>query len=71
MIALITPGGYLDAFNKMNAPAQRMEVPTDPDTVTYGKADLEETIKVLTQCGVRLLTPAEILTTMPRYPLSI
>ena len=28
-IALITPGGFLDAVNRMNAPAERMEVPTD------------------------------------------
>ncbi len=67
MIAFITPGGYVDAFNKVNAPAQRMEAPTDPDAVTYAKADLGETIKVLNQYGVRLLTPDEILTTMPRY----
>jgi hypothetical protein len=28
-IALISPGGFLDAVNKMNAPAELMEVPTD------------------------------------------
>ena len=30
----------------MSAPAERMEVPTDADTVTYANADLTETIKV-------------------------
>ena len=68
LIALITPGGYVDAFNKMNAPAQRMEVPTDPDAVTYAKADLGDTINAFKRYGVRLLTPDEILTAMPRYP---
>jgi mannose-6-phosphate isomerase-like protein (cupin superfamily) len=68
-IALITPGGFFDAINKMNAPAERMEVPTDADTVTYANADLTETIKVFEQYGVRLLTADEIRTEMPQYPL--
>ena len=68
LIALITPGGYVDAFNRLNAPAQRMEVPTDPDAVTYAKADVGETINVFKRYGVRMLTPEEILKTMPRYP---
>ena len=68
MIALITPGGFVDAFNKMNAPAHRMELPADPDTATDARADLCETIKVFKEYGVRLLTPDEIITTMPRYP---
>jgi mannose-6-phosphate isomerase-like protein (cupin superfamily) len=38
MILLVVPGGFLDAINKMNAPAERMEVPTDVDTVTYATA---------------------------------
>ena len=41
----------------MSAPAERMEVPTDADTVTYANADLTETIKVFPRYGVRLLTP--------------
>lgn len=68
MIALVTPGGFVDAFNQMNAPAERMELPTDPGTLTYAQVDHGETIKALKQRGVRLLTPEEILTTMPRYP---
>jgi mannose-6-phosphate isomerase-like protein (cupin superfamily) len=68
-IALWVPGGVLDAFNKMNAPAERMEVPTDLDTVTYANADLTGTIKLFEQCGVRFLTPDEIRTAMPEYPL--
>jgi hypothetical protein len=46
VIAIIVPGGIMDAFNKMSAPAERMEVPSDSDTVTYATADLTETIKV-------------------------
>jgi hypothetical protein len=39
-IALLVPGGFLDAVNRMNAPAERMEIPTDHDTVTYANGDL-------------------------------
>src|SRR5262249_57703838 len=69
VILLVVPGGFLDAVNKMNGPAARMEVPTEFDTVTYANADLTETIKVFEQRGIRFLTPAEISTEMPQYPL--
>jgi quercetin dioxygenase-like cupin family protein len=69
MILLVVPGGFLDAINKMNAPAERMEVPTDVDTVTYANADLTETFKVFEQHGIRFLTAEEIRTEMPQYPL--
>ena len=68
-ITLLTPGGFLDALNRMNAPATRMEVPTDVDLVTYANVDLTETIKVFEQYGVRLLAPDEIRTLMPTYQL--
>jgi len=68
LIAVITPGGFFDAINKMNAPAERMEVPADADIVTYANADLTETIKVFEQYGVRLLSPDEIRAEMPQYP---
>jgi quercetin dioxygenase-like cupin family protein len=67
-IALITPGGFLDAVNKMNAPAERMEVPTDFNTVTYANADLTDTIKVFEQYGVRFLSADEVRAEMPEYP---
>ena len=67
MILLTVPGGFLDAINKMNAPAERMEVPTEVDTVTYANADLTETIKVFEQHGIRFLTAEEIRTEMPQY----
>ena len=69
VILLVVPGGFLDAINKMNAPAERMEVPTDVDTVTYANADLTETIKVFEHYGTRFLTAEEILKEMPQYPL--
>ena len=68
VMTLITPGGFTDALIKMSAPAERMEIPTDADAVTYANADLTETIKVHEQYGVRLLTPEEIRTEMPKYP---
>ena len=67
-IALIAPGGFLDAVNKMNAPAERMEAPTDIDTITYANADLTDIIKVFEQYGVRFLTADEIRAEMPEYP---
>ena len=70
-IVTITPGGFFEAINKMNVPAERMEVPTDVDTVTYANADLTDTMKVFEQYGIRLLTPDEIHTEMPKYPVRI
>jgi hypothetical protein len=46
-----------------------MEVPADAETVTYAAVDLAETIKVFGQHGIRFLTPEEIHTEMPQYPL--
>jgi mannose-6-phosphate isomerase-like protein (cupin superfamily) len=68
VIGLMVPGGFLDAINKMNAPAERMEVPTEGETVTYATVDLTETIQVFEQHGIRFLTPDEIHTEMPQYP---
>jgi quercetin dioxygenase-like cupin family protein len=70
-IAVITPGGFNDAVKKLGAPAERMEMPNDVDTLTYGHADLTETIKVFEQYGVRLLTPVEISKEMPEYPIEV
>jgi mannose-6-phosphate isomerase-like protein (cupin superfamily) len=67
-IVFITPGGFLDAANQMNAPAERMDVPTDGDTVTYANADLTDTIKVFEQYGIRFLTADEVREEMPQYP---
>ncbi|MGA9924762.1 MAG: cupin domain-containing protein [Isosphaeraceae bacterium] len=67
LILLVVPGGFLEAINKMNAPAGRMEVPTDVDTVTYANADLTATVKVFDQYGIRFLTADEIHAEMPRY----
>jgi mannose-6-phosphate isomerase-like protein (cupin superfamily) len=69
IIVFITPGGFSDAINKMNAPAERMEIPNDTDTVTYANADLTETIRVFEQYGIRFLTAEEIRREMPEYPL--
>jgi len=68
-ILVVTPGGFTDAFVKMSAPAGRMEVPTDVDTVTYANADLTETFELFGQHGIRFLTADEIRTEMPQYPL--
>jgi hypothetical protein len=53
----------------MNLPAARMEVPADVDTETYATADLSETIKTFAQIGIRFLSPDEIRSAMPQYPL--
>jgi glyoxylate utilization-related uncharacterized protein len=71
LFAFITPGGFFDAINKMNVPAERMDIPTDVDTVTYANADLADTIKVFEQYEVRLLNPDEIRAEMPQYPVRV
>jgi hypothetical protein len=55
----------------MNAPAERMEIPTDANTVTYANADLTDTMKVFEQHGVRFLTPDEIHAEMPQYTIRV
>ena len=67
-ITLVAPGGFFDAVNKMNAPAERLDVPTEADTITYANADMAETIEVFEQYGIRFLTAQEIRATMPEYP---
>jgi quercetin dioxygenase-like cupin family protein len=67
-LTLVAPGGFFDAVNKMNAPAERLDVPTDTDTITYANADLAQTIQVFEQIGLRFLTAEEIHATMPEYP---
>jgi quercetin dioxygenase-like cupin family protein len=32
VLALMTPGGFLNAINKMNTPARTMEIPSDMET---------------------------------------
>jgi mannose-6-phosphate isomerase-like protein (cupin superfamily) len=66
-LAFLTPGGFLEAINKMNAPAKRMEVPSDADIPTYANSDLIETAELLEKYGVRFLTADEIRAVMPKY----
>lgn len=66
MLALITPGGFMDAFRPMEEPAKKMEIPSD--MVTYATDNLEETMKILEQYGLRFLSPNEIAREMPAYP---
>jgi mannose-6-phosphate isomerase-like protein (cupin superfamily) len=68
VIVFMTPGGFLDAVNRMNAPAGRMDLPTDPDLATYAAMDLTDTMKLFDQYGVRFLTPEETRIGMPQYP---
>jgi hypothetical protein len=53
----------------MNAPAERLDLPTDADTITYANADLTHTIELFQQYGLRFLTAEEIHTAMPEYPM--
>jgi len=67
VILLVTPGGFYDAFNTMSVPAERMELPSEVDSVSYAKIDLTETIKVSAEYGTRFLTPDELETEMPEF----
>jgi quercetin dioxygenase-like cupin family protein len=66
VLALMTPGGFLNAVNKMNAPARTMDIP--PDMETYATADLTETMAIFMKYGVRMLSPQEIAEQLPAYP---
>ena len=67
VLVLMAPGGFLNAANKMNAPAEKMDLPSE-DTLTYATADLTETMKIFEKYGVRLLSPEEIAQQMPQFP---
>jgi quercetin dioxygenase-like cupin family protein len=66
LLALMTPGGFFNAINKMNAPARTMEIPSDSET--YATIDLTETMSVFLKFGVQMLSPSEIAEQMPAYP---
>jgi quercetin dioxygenase-like cupin family protein len=66
VLALMTPGGFLNAINKMNSPARTMEIP--PDMETYATADLTATMGVFMKYGVHMLSPDEIAQQLPVYP---
>src|ERR1700677_2388753 len=66
VLALMTPGGFLNAINKMNAPARTMEIPSDMET--YATADLTATTAVFLEYGVRMLSLNEIAEQLPSYP---
>jgi quercetin dioxygenase-like cupin family protein len=65
LLALMTPGGFLNAINKMNAPARKLEIPSDMET--YATADLTATMAVFIKYGVRMLSPQEVAEQMPAY----
>ena len=67
VLALMTPGGFLNAINRMNAPAQTLEIPSDMDT--YATADLTSTMAVFLKYGVRMLSPKEVAEELPDYPI--
>ena len=63
VLALITPGGFLNAIHQMKAPARTMQIPSDMET--YATADLTATMAVFLKYGVRMLSPEEIADQMP------
>lgn len=69
IIALITPEGFNDALNKMNAPTGRMEGSTEVDAETCCEHRSHRRIEGFGQYGVRLLTADETRTEMPQYPI--
>ena len=68
LLALMTPGGFFNAINQMNAPARTLEIPSDSET--YATVDLTATMNVFLKYGVRMLAPAEIAEQMPDFPTS-
>jgi quercetin dioxygenase-like cupin family protein len=68
MLVLVTPGGFMNAVNEMAAPAEKLAIPSD-DALTYSTANLEETMRVFENYGVRLLAQEEIAHKMPAFPV--
>jgi quercetin dioxygenase-like cupin family protein len=65
VLALMTPGEFLNAINKRNAPVRTMQIPSDMET--YATADLAATMEVFTKYGGRFLSPEEIAEQLPEY----
>ena len=68
VLALMTPGGFMNAINKMNAPARFMQIPSDMET--YATSDLTATMAVFIKYGVRMLSPDEVAHFLPDYPIA-
>ena len=68
MLALMTPGGFMNATAAMGIPAQSLDIPPD-DGITYATVDLAATIKVFEKYGVRFLGPDEITVKLPAFPI--
>jgi mannose-6-phosphate isomerase-like protein (cupin superfamily) len=66
-VALMSPGGFLEIVSEMSEPAKRMDVPNDPDIVTYANADMTETIKIAERYGLRFLAEHDVRKEMPEY----
>jgi quercetin dioxygenase-like cupin family protein len=67
IITVITPGGFFNAVNKMNEPAQTMAIPSD-DVLTYANMDLAKTMEIFEKYGVRILSSEEVVVRMPEFP---
>jgi quercetin dioxygenase-like cupin family protein len=68
VLAMMTPGGFLNAINKMNAPARTMDIPSDMET--YATVDLTLTMAVFRKYGVRMLSPDEVALHLPAYQIA-
>jgi mannose-6-phosphate isomerase-like protein (cupin superfamily) len=68
MLALMTPGGFMNATATMATPAQSLAIPPD-DGITYATVNLDETMKVFAKYGVRFLAPDEIALELAAFPL--
>ena len=66
LLLIITPGGLEAAFRGMASPADKLDLPSGMPT--YAAANLEKTVQVLQEYGVRLLTTDEVTTQLPLYP---
>jgi mannose-6-phosphate isomerase-like protein (cupin superfamily) len=66
VLVLFTPGGIEAAFRGMASPAQSLDLPTGMRT--YSQSDLTQTVNVLLDYGVSLLTPDEIENQLPLFP---
>jgi mannose-6-phosphate isomerase-like protein (cupin superfamily) len=80
VLALFTPAGLEEAFRCIDSPAQSLELPTAmlTNSTDAGKAlhgikqltaeDLNQTVRLLSEYGVRMLARDEIAEQLPLYP---
>ena len=72
MLVLFQPGGIDGYFRSMSGSAYKLDLPSEAITYSTGStADMEHTVRVGADYGVRLLSPEQITEQMPSYAAAL